>query len=477
MDSVTNPTHPEFEFVKKLDKVAWPVWIVVRKGDPRGEQFLARRVNTLDSLREAYASGRMLTEKERQRRAYRWLMVDGFQDDVLAQILNHENIVSRVGKIHLKPFVGSETKDQGTTEEYLVWDFCDAANLSVIFDDNPESDPSYYLPESLCWHVLRSLTRALAWLHDGLRLEFDPSKPEGPWYEHDPKWTAVDDDWLPILHRSIQAKNIYFQHPRGIETYGLCKLADFSTAAVTGHPVRWHTDDENSDISYSVTCREGWESIVETSVKMQEDQANLDPVSIPLSVLLSHQTPNHQQKDRVYSLDHELFSIGSIIFTMMTGRQPTYACDKCGCSHITYCPGGCTPTVLPCECLYGGCQHVGYARCDEVRNNWPACTHNCSRQTIHVTGWLLRARYSGMLRTAVQELLLRFGRYEPNASSVKRTARFVERSYRHWREATQEGREYRDIEDDMRARWKAKEERRMEEQKLMKAHGGVAYVV
>lgn len=269
-------SEPKFELVKPLRN---GVWTAIRKGDPRGEQFLARRVDTFNGLAKAYSSTRALTEKERKASAYKWLLGYCHQDDVRAQIFNHENLVSLVGKIHLEPFVGSQKKGQTKVEEYLVWDFCDAANLSVLFDDLPRSDPSYYLPESLCWHVLRSLTRALAWLHDGVRLEFDPSKSKCPSSEYEPKWSAVDQDWLPILHREIKPVNIYFQHPRGIETYGLCKLGDFSKAAVTGHPVRWHTKNSQSDISYSVTCREGWECIDDIQDKMRDDQEQLEPVS------------------------------------------------------------------------------------------------------------------------------------------------------------------------------------------------------
>ncbi|RYP92882.1 hypothetical protein DL770_001053 [Monosporascus sp. CRB-9-2] len=87
---------------------------------------------------------------------------------------------------------------------------------------------SRFLPESLCWHVLCSVLKALAWLHDGATsLKFN--KQLGQYIEMGPD----DPYWQPILHRNITPANIFFTHPKRHETYGLCKLGNFGQAFVS----------------------------------------------------------------------------------------------------------------------------------------------------------------------------------------------------------------------------------------------------
>ncbi|KAH6981108.1 hypothetical protein BKA56DRAFT_51946 [Ilyonectria sp. MPI-CAGE-AT-0026] len=216
------PGGPRFELVKEIRH---GVWIAVRPGDPRGEKYLARPVEDFMKLRKGSDTA-----------AWEKLRDEHNQAHVVAQILNHENLVSLVGRIDSRPFSkiqkNSQTqKKDEKLESYLVWDYCDAANLSALFREHPCKDYSYYLPESLCWHVLRALTRAVTYLHDGKRLRFD----EGLLPGASRAWRTADADWLSILHRAIEPANIYFQHPRGTETYGQCKLANFSKATVTSH--------------------------------------------------------------------------------------------------------------------------------------------------------------------------------------------------------------------------------------------------
>ncbi|RYO77556.1 hypothetical protein DL766_005027 [Monosporascus sp. MC13-8B] len=87
---------------------------------------------------------------------------------------------------------------------------------------------SRFLPESLCWHVLCSVLKALAWLHDGVTsLKFNEQL--GQYIEMGPD----DPYWQPILHRNITPANIFFTHPKRHETYGLCKLGNFGQAFVS----------------------------------------------------------------------------------------------------------------------------------------------------------------------------------------------------------------------------------------------------
>lgn len=236
-----NP-HPtdkqEFELVKSVVK---GVWIAVKRNDPQGEKYLARRFHELDAKHadDSDAREKAIIHKN--------LMYHLDQANVISQILNHENLVSLVGRFHHTPFIGGRA---ASAEEFLVWDFCDAANLSALFIDQPVEESSYYLPESFCWHVLRSLMRAITYLHDGKRMFYDGETP---------RYVEVDKDWHPILHRAIESGNVYFQHPRGKETYGLCKLGNFSNAAVTCHvPIDPENPIFQAEPALSITARRGY---------------------------------------------------------------------------------------------------------------------------------------------------------------------------------------------------------------------------
>lgn len=168
----------------------------------------------------------------------------------VSQILNHENLVSMVAVLTNYPLQGgsdpNDAADDGG-ERVLVWDYCDAGSLRTLFDHPPFPRPGphnaslEWLPESLCWHVLTGVLRALAWLHEGWREEADgacsagtggggTAVPQGQRARR-----VLDRDWMPVLHRRIRPENVFFQQPRGVETYGMCKLGDFSACVVSGH--------------------------------------------------------------------------------------------------------------------------------------------------------------------------------------------------------------------------------------------------
>ncbi|KAI0602170.1 hypothetical protein F4775DRAFT_538681 [Biscogniauxia sp. FL1348] len=196
----------------------------------------------------------------------------------LLRILNHENLVSLVDVIATQV---SQSGKLGRSRWYTVWNYCDAGNLGNLLvpeewrpplpgkkegvsdnDPSPEleelmttldediakywgedvyPDASYYnklgkkispnrkfLPESLCWHVLCSVLKGLAWLHDGaLRIVEDPDTGR---MEMD----YVDLEWQAMLHRNINPENIFLGHPRRDEWYGACKLGNYSNLVITG---------------------------------------------------------------------------------------------------------------------------------------------------------------------------------------------------------------------------------------------------
>ncbi|KAF3060889.1 putative g2-specific serine threonine protein kinase protein [Daldinia childiae] len=188
-------------------------------------------------------------------------------------IINHENLICLRDWFSIamqKP----KSRDY-EKRTFIVWDNCDAGTLENLLveeyekykpdqeaddstseDDDVEDEASdtdakmadvdvdahktkklkKFLPESLCWHVLTSVLKALAWLHDGSPelIRIGPNK-----YGMDPT-----PDWNPALHRDITPANIQFQQPRRKETYGQCKLGNYSSIYLSSH----HNGDGKSSV-------------------------------------------------------------------------------------------------------------------------------------------------------------------------------------------------------------------------------------
>lgn len=145
-----------------------------------------------------------------------------------AEVLNHENLISLTGPIRNLPWQGSGTA-KGEAQQYLLWDWCDAGTLDTIFREPPlVRTAEGFLPESLVWHVTLGMLRALMWLHEGWRERYDNTSPRRR------ATFRTSEAWMPILHREIKPRNIYFQSPRGIETYGRCKLGNFGSCYISG---------------------------------------------------------------------------------------------------------------------------------------------------------------------------------------------------------------------------------------------------
>lgn len=161
----------------------------------------------------------------------------------LSRILNHPNIISLVDVVRNSQEPGNSHL-AGPNSDVTIWEDMDAGSLSYIvvssnalpaLDDEDAWDaltavnnnrPS--LPEGLCWHVLRSISRALLWLHHGVK---ETAGIPG-------EWEKRDDDWQPILIRDISPSQIWFKKPDGKKGYhyGECKLGGFHWAKVCGTP-------------------------------------------------------------------------------------------------------------------------------------------------------------------------------------------------------------------------------------------------
>lgn len=247
-----------------LNETGQGTLFATKKDDP-SVKYIAQPYGVLDAS-DVEDTGKQKTADEAL--AFCNLMYNFKVRSAVAQIFNHENIISIAGYIRTHPVATSSERVH--LEEYIVWDYCDASNLSALFQDKSYESTEFYLPESLCWHVLTSLLSAITYLHDGKRLFLDTQAPAG---EEEKMWQSVDQDWCPILHRAIEPRNIFFQHPRGIETYGLCKLGNFEHVAVTNHVITPDGEDameEGVEISRAMAPYRGLETLDMTRHQLLE---------------------------------------------------------------------------------------------------------------------------------------------------------------------------------------------------------------
>ena len=211
MASITRTESQRLEFAPRERRGSYTLGIEVEKNvflaerAADGAKFLAQPIPVSKAVRPTLAL---------------WAGQPGL---MLKNLLNHENLVSMIDIIK----VGNHAADP----EYFLWDFCDAGtleNLLIEPEQFPNEHNTYFYPEAFVWHFVVSTLRALAYLHEGYRDFFDPSDGTRKTYK-------PDVDWFPILHRQITADNVFFCHPQGKETFGLCKLGEFSRAFVTAH--------------------------------------------------------------------------------------------------------------------------------------------------------------------------------------------------------------------------------------------------
>ncbi|KAL2755969.1 hypothetical protein ACRALDRAFT_1081989 [Sodiomyces alcalophilus JCM 7366] len=441
----------QFQLVKKLTD---EVWLATRTDS--GEEFLAKRIDDFD----AYFQSRFTGSGKRQRQA-KGLMDLIYEHNIgrsISHVLNHENIVSLAGYLRQKPLNPKPYDTKQATDDYLVWDNCDAGFLELLLINSrgEKGRRKSYMPESLCWHVLTSVMRALAWLHDGYR-------PETNWDTGERTWMKTDTDWMPILHRDITATSIMFQHPRGEETYGTCKLGRFAKAFVSGQPADRHDQGaKDGSVLYS------------SSGQVLAPHANLpkglkappDASAATMKKFWAEYTTGKAPDQRLYTISDEHWSLGAVLWRMMTATKlPSQdSCDLCEnkCRHVTGClePSLCLIAEAEqeegCRCLYAGCQHVQTRlearpeirpehrrRCGHLpkwRRAGCDCPHGCPRPDVHIDDVLAQLDYSKFLVWAVRKLFDYDGEASRRGSVMLCTE--IDAAYRQWRAQTKEGREY-----------------------------------
>ncbi|KAM0278984.1 hypothetical protein ACHAQH_004851 [Verticillium albo-atrum] len=453
-----------FELVKKLDGSRW---LARRYTD--GEGFIARQVNDFDEYyRSQHENPGFITTKQRDTKGLMDLVYEHNIGRQISHIFNHENIVSLAGYLRQQPLNAKPFSEVEATEDYLVWDNCDAGNLEVLLvDKDPQAkNRRVFMPESLCWHVLTSVMRALAWAHDGYRLDVD-------WETGNHGWAKTDTDWMPILHRAINPSTIMFQHPRGEELYGQCKLGHWGQAFVSGHPASRHERREGSEHKMvnafgQIIAPHAGPSLLEGATR---------EVSLAeMRKCMDKYTRDGKKDHRMYTLSDEHWALGGVLYRMMTAKElPSRdPCTQCaaGCFHVTACADtyclieeaesdqldrwGEVDLDKTCRCDYGGCEHVRevikVSKC--IHPKWGPtceCEKKCGTKTVNVDDVLAQMDYSKSLLKAVR-ILFEWDWKFSDKGSVEMCGR-IENLYAKWKKETGEGRDYVDVRDDARKRF------------------------
>ena len=146
----------------------------------------------------------------------------------VAKVMSHCNLVNLVEH---SGFADGRRKE-------TAWEFCGAGTLNSLILTHKEP-----LPESLIWHTVCSLMRAVHFLNTG--------REDGDVY----RTAAIG--WKPIVHNAINPANVFYCHPQTSEpgyrkaTYGHCKLGNFSRAMVI--------DTADDDVSLTALYDKGIE--------------------------------------------------------------------------------------------------------------------------------------------------------------------------------------------------------------------------
>ncbi|KAI1182918.1 hypothetical protein F5B17DRAFT_443862 [Nemania serpens] len=233
----------KYEFIIEISP---NVWKISRKSDRM--EYLAQ-----DVTKKLFID---VNSKPQRRTDYGRLLAPDGENLIqnVKAVLNHPNLVCLVDCFALQ---FSDSGKLGRERWFAVWDYCDAGNLgnlllppqprpqdhtSTVKQESKDGDIEMgdasleseeredvkFLPESFCWHVLTSLLRALAWLHDGV---YDVVQ------EEDGGWKRIDEgpDWSPMLHRNITPQNVFIGYPRRREWYGPVKLGNYGRLFISGH--------------------------------------------------------------------------------------------------------------------------------------------------------------------------------------------------------------------------------------------------
>ncbi|KAJ0119771.1 hypothetical protein J7T55_013975 [Diaporthe amygdali] len=242
-------------------------------------------------------------------------LLDRGTKGALGSLLNHPNLINYTETVADHLIHGRCSGETVSSQRMLLWDFCEAGTLQNLFNQHPVL-PQTQTVTNQDWvaaldaldaddkdgrdavnaQIPRTRQLALSWLHEGHRDDTRISVVGTQSRRVTDDWKS-DEDWLPILHRDIRPDNIFFQHPKGTETYGLCKLGNYSNCVVSNHVNERY-------VGQVVSATRGDLSLN----TMRANMAVADPLLLEADA-------------RPYTKATELFQLGRIVYEMMSTKK------------------------------------------------------------------------------------------------------------------------------------------------------------
>ncbi|KAL8946459.1 MAG: hypothetical protein Q9222_007151 [Ikaeria aurantiellina] len=136
---------------------------------------------------------------------------------LLLQVLSHPNIVR-----YVEAFIDKSAWHFHTASLYM--EYCTLGNAQRLLEkyhnhnkDRPE-ETHRYIPEAFIWHIFRSLSSALQYIHFGIKPgdTRDPTELDATVRDE-----GYDEVWPMIIHRDIKPNNVFFRKRQpffGMET-------------------------------------------------------------------------------------------------------------------------------------------------------------------------------------------------------------------------------------------------------------------
>lgn len=151
----------------------------------------------------------------------------------------------------------------------------------------PTRERKFALPEMLCWHVLRSLLRAVNFLHTGNK---------------DVQNNHIDPFWQPIVHNYINPSNIQFDHEHTERrTFKDCRLKNFRRCVILPRP---YDPDGPDNVGTADDRRAAF-----AAVGNRNEETGFEAPEFWDTAL-----------DHAPSPQSDLWSIGAVLVAMMTAR-------------------------------------------------------------------------------------------------------------------------------------------------------------